>query len=1403
MRSSRRILSLVLVLIICLSMMVTPANASYSQYNPAPATPTSNMTGTTRANSAVLTAHDPDTFTDIEGHWAEEALRNAITYGLMDGKAENVAAPDDYITRAEMAALMTRAFEAMKSSAVSTFVDMKQDMWHFSYVSRAVQMGILSGNGNAMNPNGHITRQEAAVVFARAFNLYSYKKSAHNYSDFNTVASYATEAMEACVGAGIMGVGGGTLSPTADLTRAEFASMMYGLSQVYINSAVPYTGGSSIVGSAMVTVPNVSLTNTSVGQNLYLGDGVENGSIILDNVQVRGTVYVRGGSKLSLTNGTNVGSVVVYNPSYAVIVETDATSRSGSTVIDTAVSAITLTGNVGDVTMNTAKAVLSLNKAKVGKLNAAVMLPTITVDKDSTVDSINIPASSTGAALTIEGKVKSVLVDAEAGEVKTASTANVETLDINGVSSTIELDGKLSKVIIGAESENNTISVGSSAKIDTITLLANGENDIEVSSGASIGTFAVNEPKAKMSLKLSIDDFLIDTGAKGARITFEDGTTMDTLEVKADDVDVALKRGANIRNIIVTGYNVHIIVEEGATADKIEVSGRDINVSGNGTVNTVELKPSGNNAVIDTKNTTVKNNSNTPAKVGNGILNPGEEGKTDNDGKYETTKENEDKDEDKNEGEKDSVFGMAFAGSAMSNDLYSSGSYKVSDFCANIAYDYTGRIITGTVNQVVGFPLFAGTSSDTGYYVPMVLDTNTATDDFTLKILDKVYTKADVSKGQTYNGRLLFFLPLNAFTGADTNGQKTLTVYYDADGSKTEYKEVSAVITYTQVQFVGGTESLERTAFITGAPGIGGNPALEMTNVISNSPTSFTVMMGGKDIKSVKNPNGTLGHWGGVRFVGPKDAGSVDYTVVTNGITNTYAIKATPTTVSGANQIYTAFDHYENLANVKQMMVSITWKTSTGVPIGNTETYMVDFSAVELVGAGDPGEGEPPSTADPNAIVSKFELSALGEQEVRRLTDNEYGITDFAQAYRIVDQKDESAYIAGTYYSVDYNANAGYYLPVCITVDGLKQDAKLMLGSREIYTFTMANAGAGSSSLTVLIPLNAVGAQIQDFQLRLAPADGSTAYTAVTKKVDASQAACYQAETGVMLLAATSAFNCDGKTFDNLVVSDYGLTTAGTGANLTGVFKKNTMLGGDTEVWYAPIRVANYSSKESWYIRVICGDNITYEGAVVNAGIQNADVLVPIGAAIGPDGTYKKFDTITIQMYDASTNQVMASTGLYTSGATLQGFSNEKASACIYKIAADVVDGVQVSSLIEGDSSVSTAAGKVTLTGTFKKAEANGNKGWFAPLCVKLDKPVSSWKIVYSNDGNQTEITSGLTDGIVEKHILLPLGDASGGTSKAYTTIFVSVYDTSRSTPVLLNTFEVQLVGGISSLQGF
>ena len=227
MRSSRRILSLVLVLIICLSMMVTPANASYSQYNPAPATPTSNMTGTTRANSAVLTAHDPDTFTDIEGHWAEEALRNAITYGLMDGKAENVAAPDDYITRAEMAALMTRAFEAMKSSAVSTFVDMKQDMWHFSYVSRAVQMGILSGNGNAMNPNGHITRQEAAVVFARAFNLYSYKKSAHNYSDFNTVASYATEAMEACVGAGIMGVGGGTLSPTADLTRAEFASMMY------------------------------------------------------------------------------------------------------------------------------------------------------------------------------------------------------------------------------------------------------------------------------------------------------------------------------------------------------------------------------------------------------------------------------------------------------------------------------------------------------------------------------------------------------------------------------------------------------------------------------------------------------------------------------------------------------------------------------------------------------------------------------------------------------------------------------------------------------------------------------------------------------------------------------------------------------------------------------------------------------------------------------------------------------------------------------------------------------------------------------------------------------------------------------------------------------------------------
>lgn len=1405
-----KVLTLLLVFTMVVSVLGVEANATWysaGQAQPVNDNQTSNQT-------PVLTAHDPNDFTDIKGNWAEHALANAITYGLIEGKEPGKACPDDFITRAEMAALMTRGFEATKTAGVVVFVDMKPDAWHFNYVSRAVQMGVLSGNGNAMNPNGHITRQEAAVVFARAFNLYSYKKSTDGFTDANSVASYAQEAMEACVGAGIMGVGG-SLNPTGDLTRAEFASMMYGIVQTYINSAVPYTGGSSITGSAMVTVPNVSITNTSISNNLYLGDGVENGTITLDGVQVNGTVYMRGGSKLNLVNGTHVGSVVVYNPSYAVVVETDASSSAGSTIVDTAISAITLTGNVGDVKMNTAKAVLALKNAKVGKLLAYVTLPTITIDKDSTVDSLDVPERAIGAKVTVDGKVKEILVDAESGEFTTSTSANITNLDMNGISGTMKLDGKLKTVVIGENAEDNEISIEGGAKIDTVNLRANGENDISVASGADVGTFSVNEPKAKMNLTLSLEKFLVDSGAKAAKITFEDGTNIDILEVKADDVDILVKRGASIKDFVVTGFNVHIEVEEGANVDTMEVFGRDVLVKGTGSVNTVELKNGGNNATIETPNTTVKNNSNTDAKVGNAVVKPGEEGKTDNDGKTETTTKDEDKNDDK-AGDKESIFGMAFAGSAMSNDLSATGTYTVGDFCANIAYDYTGRIITGTVNQVRNFPLFAGTSSDTGYYIPMVLDTNVVTDDFTLRILDKTYTKNDVSKGQVYSGRLLFFLPLNPNTGSNTNGQKTITIYYDADGTKTVYKETTAVVTYTQVKFVGSdSETLARTAYIQGAPGIGTNNAIEVTNVSAISDGTYNVLTSGADIASVANPAGTMGHWAGVRFVGPTDASTAEYSVTTNGTTRKYTANATGVHVNGANQLYTAFDHYENLANVKQAVVTIEWKTGTGICIGNPETYIVDFSQVTLVGVSG-GGGDDPVVTDPNAIATTFSIGELADAEVRRASNANHGLSDFVQGYRIVNTNNTSAMIAGTYYNVSGEqiiSADGYYLPLSITVDGLRGNARVMLNGTKLYQFTTENTGV--QTVNMIIPLGALGAQITNFNLVLEDAGGNSAtYTSITKAVDASQAAGYQAETGMLISKAASTFSAGGMNMSQLVASGYDVVTAGTGANILGTYKQTKLVGGDARAWYAPIRVANQLTKlgNGWKIKVTGGENISYTSDVFPDSQTHADFYIPLGAGVGADGADVKFDSVTVEILDGASSITRSSAIVSTTSATLSGFdatgNTRKNSAGIYAVTDDVsIDAVKVSDMVDGNVSLKTTGNRIEVSGKLKKVTANGETGWYAPLSIKITQPVAAnWKVIIFSDGARKEITDGLTNSVTELKLRLPMATSSEGKDTKVMSTTVMVVDTSTQDPVTLGSYEVVLASGIQvtdALLGF
>jgi hypothetical protein len=93
-----------------------------------------------------------------------------------------------------------------------------------NFPCRAQALGIMVGSKGRFNPNGRLTRQEAAVAFSnlcRVAGLYDRPAPIAPFSDRGSVAGWATDALDFCAAKGVMTGYGGRFSPLGTFTRQE------------------------------------------------------------------------------------------------------------------------------------------------------------------------------------------------------------------------------------------------------------------------------------------------------------------------------------------------------------------------------------------------------------------------------------------------------------------------------------------------------------------------------------------------------------------------------------------------------------------------------------------------------------------------------------------------------------------------------------------------------------------------------------------------------------------------------------------------------------------------------------------------------------------------------------------------------------------------------------------------------------------------------------------------------------------------------------------------------------------------------------------------------------------------------------------------------------------------------
>ena len=169
-------------------------------------------------------------FTDMVNHWAAADVMAMNKAGIVSGVSATLFDPDRNITRAEFAAIISRALKLADKTA--DFKDVN-DEWFAPYVGACADAGIITGYDGYFRPNDNITRQEMAVIIV---NAYSYLGRAganggiDNFSDKWAIADWAKAAVDTASSVGLIsGMGDGTFAPGANATRAQAASLIYRL----------------------------------------------------------------------------------------------------------------------------------------------------------------------------------------------------------------------------------------------------------------------------------------------------------------------------------------------------------------------------------------------------------------------------------------------------------------------------------------------------------------------------------------------------------------------------------------------------------------------------------------------------------------------------------------------------------------------------------------------------------------------------------------------------------------------------------------------------------------------------------------------------------------------------------------------------------------------------------------------------------------------------------------------------------------------------------------------------------------------------------------------------------------------------------------------------------------------
>lgn len=277
-------------------------------------------------------------FPDVpSSYWASGFIQALVNRGVIAGFPDGSFRPEEPVTRAQFAAIVSKAFNRQPVRQPVQFTDIPAGFWATNAIQAAYTTGFLAGYpGNAFRPDENIPRAQVLVSLANGLN-YAANAPVDSvlvaYSDVASIPEYARPSIAAATQRQIVVnyPDVKTLNPNQAATRAEVAAFVYqalvsagqvsAINSPYIVGAVPQ--GVRIPAGASIPVryeradrillaqnePNPVPVTLKVSQNIVDAQGavlIPVNSAVIGQMQIAqgGAQFVA--SQIVLPNGTEL-----------------------------------------------------------------------------------------------------------------------------------------------------------------------------------------------------------------------------------------------------------------------------------------------------------------------------------------------------------------------------------------------------------------------------------------------------------------------------------------------------------------------------------------------------------------------------------------------------------------------------------------------------------------------------------------------------------------------------------------------------------------------------------------------------------------------------------------------------------------------------------------------------------------------------------------------------------------------------------------------------------------------------------------------------------------------------------------------------------------------------------------